>query len=100
MIIVAVKRSNHTQSVTYKLHRQRSETIGSHTAEIVAVEGYFWVSYFRRKIWRHILAREPISYKGDKISHLYRLVLEIWRGKDRHRQTDDRRDDCFISVRA
>jgi len=32
----------------------------------------------------------PISYKGNKISHLSRLVIEIWRGTDR--QTD-RLDD-------
>jgi len=30
----------------------------------------------------------PISYKGDEISRLSRLVFEIWRGTDR--QTDRR----------
>jgi len=33
----------------------------------------------------------PISYEGDEISRLSRLVFEIWRGTDR--QTDDRRGD-------
>ena len=45
-------------------------------------------SYFRCKIWRHILARRrSFRYMRNEISRLSRLVFEIWCGTDR--QTTD-----------